>query len=200
MNEDVAPDGKSRCVWPGVDPLYIAYHDEEWGVPEFDDRALFEKLILDGFQAGLSWITILRKREAFRRAFDGFEPSVIARYNARKLASLMKDEGIIRNKAKIEATVASARAYLALQEQEGFSNYLWHFVDGRPLQNRFRNRSQIPAETPLSQKISKDLKQRGFKFCGPTIVYAFCQAVGMVNDHVVNCWRHAECAKLAQSK
>ena len=200
MSALLHPDGLPRCPWPKQDPLYVAYHDDEWGVPERDDRALFEKLLLDGFQAGLSWITILRKREAFRRAFDGFEPSVIARYNARKLASLMKDEGIIRNKAKIEATVASARAYLALQEQEGFSNYLWHFVDGRPLQNRFRNRSQIPAETPLSQKISKDLKQRGFKFCGPTIVYAFCQAVGMVNDHVVNCWRHAECARLAHSK
>ena len=189
---------QTRCDWPGEDPLYIAYHDEEWGVPEYDDRALFEKLILDGFQAGLSWITILRKRDAFRRAFDNFEPSVIARYNTRKLNSLMKDEGIVRNKAKIEGTVASAQVYLAMQEQEGFSAYLWNFVDGKPVVNRFRDRSKIPTESPLSQKISKDLKQRGFKFCGPTIVYAFCQAVGMVNDHVTTCWRHEECMKLAK--
>jgi DNA-3-methyladenine glycosylase I len=192
------PDGKTRCQWPGEDPLYVAYHDEEWGVPEYDDRALYEKLILDGFQAGLSWITILRKREAFRRAFDNFEPAVIARYNAKKIERLMKDEGIVRNRAKIEGTVASAQAFLALQEQEGFANYLWNFVDGKPVQNRFRDRSKIPSETPLSQKISKDLKQRGFKFCGPKIVYAFCQAVGMVNDHVVTCWRHDACIALAK--
>ncbi len=192
------PDGKTRCPWPGEDPLYLSYHDDEWGVPEHDDRALFEKLILDGFQAGLSWITILRKREAFRQAFDGFEPAVIARYNAKKLAALMQNEGIIRNKAKIEASVVSAKAYLAIQEPEGFANYLWNFVDGRPIQNKFRDKSKIPAETPLSQQISKDLKQRGFKFCGPTIVYAFGQAVGMDNDHVVTCWRHAECAALAK--
>lgn len=198
MNDANTADGKIRCHWPGADPLYVAYHDEEWGVPEYDDRALFEKLILDGFQAGLSWITILRRRDAFRRAFDDFDPSVIARYDATKLAVLMKDEGIIRNKAKIEGTVASARAYLAIQEQDGFARYLWNFVDGKPLQHRFRSKGQIPAETPLSQKISKDLKQRGFKFCGPTIVYAFCQAVGMVNDHVVTCWRHEECARLGQ--
>jgi DNA-3-methyladenine glycosylase I len=196
MNQ--GPDGKTRCHWPGQDPLYLAYHDDEWGVPEHDDQALFEKLILDGFQAGLSWITILRKREAFRQAFDGFEPAVIARYSAKKLATLMQNEGIIRNKAKIEASVVSAKAYLAIQEQEGFANYLWKFVEGRPIQNRFRDKSKIPAETPLSQQISKDLKQRGFKFCGPTIVYAFCQAVGMVNDHVVTCWRHADCAALAK--
>jgi DNA-3-methyladenine glycosylase I len=198
MNQ--GPDGKTRCHWPGQDPLYLAYHDDEWGVPEHDDRALFEKLILDGFQAGLSWITILRKREAFRQAFDGFEPAAIARYNAKKLAALMQNEAIIRNKAKIEASVLSAKAYLALQEQEGFANYLWNFVEGRPIQNKFRDKSKIPAETPLSQQISKDLKQRGFKFCGPTIVYAFCQAVGMVNDHVVTCWRHEECAALAKKR
>lgn len=192
------PDGKKRCVWPGEDPLYVAYHDEEWGVPEYDDRALFEKLLLDGFQAGLSWITILRKRDAFRKAFDGFEPSIIARYNAKKLASLMQNEGIIRNRAKIEGSVASAQAYLALQEEMGFANYLWDFFDGKPRHNRFKDRGKIPAETPLSLKISKDLKARGFKFCGPTIVYAFCQAVGMVNDHVVTCWRHDECIALAK--
>jgi len=192
------PDGKHRCPWPGTDPLYVAYHDEEWGVPEWDDRALFEKLLLDGFQAGLSWITILRKREAFRKAFDHFDPEKIAGYNERKLAALMQDEGIIRNRAKIEASVASARAYLALQESQGFANYLWSFVDGTPLQNRFRSREEIPAENALSLKISKDLKSRGFKFCGPTIVYAFCQAVGMVNDHLVTCFRHEECAALAK--
>ncbi|MDR3407102.1 MAG: DNA-3-methyladenine glycosylase I [Methylovirgula sp.] len=190
-------DGKARCRWPGNDALYLAYHDAEWGVPEFDDRALFEKFILDGFQAGLSWITILRKRENFRKAFDHFEPAKIARYKPAKLAALMQNEGIIRNRAKIEGAVTSAQAYLALQEDAGFSHYLWNFVDGAPIQNKFRGHEQIPAETPLSAKISKDLKQRGFKFCGPTIVYAFMQAVGMVNDHIVPCWRHEACATLA---
>jgi DNA-3-methyladenine glycosylase I len=198
LTEAPHPDGKSRCPWPGQDPLYLAYHDEEWGVPEHDDRALFEKFILDGFQAGLSWITILRRREAFRRAFDHFDPEKIARYNAKKLAALMQDAGIIRNKAKIEAAVSSARAYLALKENEGFGRYLWNFFDGRPIDNKFRRHTQIPAATPLSEKISKDLKQRGFKFCGPTIVYAFCQATGMVNDHLVSCWRHEACAELAE--
>jgi DNA-3-methyladenine glycosylase I len=189
-------DGKTRCRWAGSDALYLAYHDEEWGVPEFDDRALFEKFVLDGFQAGLSWITILRKRENFRKAFDHFEPAKIARYKPAKLAALMQNEGIIRNRAKIEGSVASAHAYLALQEGDGFGHYLWNFVDGAPIQNKFRGHEQIPTETPLSLKISKDLKQRGFKFCGPTIVYAFMQAVGMVNDHVVPCWRHEACAVL----
>lgn len=186
-------DGKYRCPWPGVDPLYVAYHDEEWGVPERCSRALFEKLVLDGFQAGLSWITILRKREAFRAAFDGFDPQKIARYDARKLAGLMQDAGIVRNRAKIEAAPVSARAYLDIEAREGFSNYLWGFVDGKPIVNRLRDLSQIQAETDLSRKISKDLKQRGFKFCGPTIVYAFMQATGMVNDHLVTCFRHGEC-------
>lgn len=193
MTKIVHPDGKQRCPWPGQDPLYLAYHDEEWGVPEHGDRALFEKFILDGFQAGLSWITILRRRESFRRAFDRFDPEKIARYDAKKLAALMQDQGIIRNRAKIDAAVSSARAYLALQEGEGFGRYLWNFVDGRPIENRFRRLAQIPAATPLSEKISKDLKARGFKFCGPTIVYAFCQATGMVNDHLVSCWRHEAC-------
>lgn len=191
-------DDKRRCLWPGIDPLYLAYHDEEWGVPEWDDRALFEKLLLDGFQAGLSWITILRKRDAFRRAFDGFNPQKIARYDAKKVTALMQDQAIVRNRAKIEAAVVSARAYLALQERERFATYLWSFVDGAPVQNRFRRASQIPAQTPLSEAISKDLKHRGFKFCGPTIVYAFCQAVGMVNDHLVTCFRHEACAALAR--
>jgi DNA-3-methyladenine glycosylase I len=187
------PDGRKRCSWPGQDPLYVAYHDEEWGLPEFDDRALYEKLMLDGFQAGLSWITILRKRENFRRAFDGFEPEKIARYDKRRIAHLMNDAGIVRNRAKIEGAVLSARAYLdAMENGPGFSRLLWDFVDGAPKVNRFRSTGQIPAETEVSRRMSKELARRGFKFCGPTIVYAFMQAVGMVNDHLVTCYRHAE--------
>jgi DNA-3-methyladenine glycosylase I len=189
---------RERCPWPGTDPLYVAYHDEEWGVPEWDDRALYEKLILDGFQAGLSWITILRKREAFRAAFDGFDPEKIARYAPAKVEALMRNQGIIRNRAKIEAAIASARAYLEIQEGAGFSDYLWSFVDGAPVQNAFRHASEIPAQTELSIRMSKDLKSKGFNFCGPTIIYAFCQATGMVNDHLVSCWRHLECATLAR--
>jgi DNA-3-methyladenine glycosylase I len=191
-------DGLNRCPWPKEDPLYIAYHDKEWGVPEFDDRALYEKLVLDGFQAGLSWITILRKRENFRRAFDDFAPEKIARYQKRKIESLMKDAGIIRNRAKIEGAVSSARAWLEIMESgPGFSKLLWGYMDGKPRLNKFRTTRQVPAETPLSQKISKDLVARGFKFVGPTIVYAFMQAVGMVNDHLVTCHRYAPLAKLA---
>jgi DNA-3-methyladenine glycosylase I len=193
----VQPDGLSRCPWSRQDPLYIAYHDTEWGVPEFDDRALFEKLVLDGFQAGLSWITILRKRDNFRRAFDDFEPEKIARYRRPRIERLMRDTGIVRNRMKIEGTVLSARAYLDTMEKEGFSRLLWDFLDGRPKTNKFRSIGQIPAETALSRQISKELSRRGFKFCGPTIVYAFMQAVGMVNDHLVTCHRHAACAKLA---
>jgi DNA-3-methyladenine glycosylase I len=189
-------DGLSRCGWPGTDPLYVAYHDEEWGVPEYDSRALFEKLLLDGFQAGLSWITILRKREAFRRAFEGFEPENIARFDDAKVAVLMADAGIVRNRAKIEAAVTSARAFLALQAEQAFSDYLWGFVDGRPVVNRFTELDEVPAATPLAETISKDLKARGFRFCGPTIVYAFMQAVGMVNDHLVGCHRHEPCCSL----
>ena len=192
-------DGRIRCAWPGTDPLYVAYHDTDWGVPERDSRALFEKLLLDGFQAGLSWITILRKRDNFRRAFDGFEPQRIARYDHAKLASLMADAGIIRNRAKIEASVISARAYLDLSQTQDFSTFLWDFVGGVPLQNQWRERGQVPAETDLSRRMSKALLEKGFKFCGPTIVYAFMQAVGMVNDHFVDCCRHAECAALARS-
>jgi DNA-3-methyladenine glycosylase I len=194
-------DGLYRCAWPQHDPLYVAYHDTEWGVPEYDDRALFEKLILDGFQAGLSWITILRKRDNFRRAFDGFEPAVIARYGKRKTTALMKDAGIVRNRAKIAGTVASARAYLDVMEKgPGFSKLLWDFVDGKPKVNRFRSSAEIPAETPVSRAMSKELARRGFKFCGPTIVYAFMQATGMVNDHVVKCHRHAELAAPAKRR
>jgi len=200
MNKDVLhADGLPRCPWPKQDPLYVAYHDEEWGVPEFDDRALYEKLILDGFQAGLSWITILRKRENFRHAFAGFDPEKVARFPKRKIESLMNDAGIVRNRAKIEGAVASACAYLKIMESgPGFSKLLWNYLDGRPKQNAFRSIGQVPAETEISRKISKDLVGRGFKFVGPTIVYAFMQAVGMVNDHLVTCHRHAACAKLAK--
>ncbi|MET0745916.1 MAG: DNA-3-methyladenine glycosylase I [Microvirga sp.] len=191
------PDHKHRCWWPGTDPLYVAYHDTEWGVPEHDDRALFEKLILDGFQAGLSWITILRKRENFRRAFSGFDPAIIARFDAAQVEALMLDPGIVRNRAKIEATIAGARAWLSIQERGGFSAFLWDFVDGRPIQNDLPSRDAVRAETEVSRRISKALKAEGFNFVGPTIVYAFMQAVGMVNDHLVGCFRHAECAALA---
>lgn len=190
-------DGHRRCPWPGLDPFYVAYHDDEWGVPELDDRALFEKLLLDGFQAGLSWITILRKRENFRKAFDGFEPQKIARFTPARIEKLMTNEGIVRNRAKIEAAVTSARAYLDVMEKgPGFSSLLWGYLDGQPLQNRFRSTREVPAETDLSRKVSKDLLARGFKFCGPTIVYAFMQAVGMVNDHLVTCHRHGECGAM----
>ena len=189
-----------RCPWPGSDPLYIAYHDEEWGVPEHDDRALYEKLVLDGFQAGLSWITILRKREAFRSAFDGFQPEKIVRYPQKKVAALMQDQGIVRNRMKIEGAISSAQAWLDIMETgPGFSTFLWDFVEGKPVVNRYKAIGQVPAETALSRAISKELKSRGFKFCGPTIVYAFMQATGMVNDHLTTCHRHAACAKLAKS-
>jgi DNA-3-methyladenine glycosylase I len=189
------PDGLHRCPWPGQDAFYVAYHDDEWGVPERDDRALYEKLMLDGFQAGLSWITILRKRENFRRAFDGFQPEKIARYTPKKIERLMQDAGIVRNRQKIEGAVASARAYLDIMEKgPGFSNLLWGFVDGKPRVNVFRTIKQVPAETPVSRAMSKELAGRGFKFVGPTIVYAFMQATGMVNDHLVDCYRHEHLA------
>ena len=189
-----------RCPWPGTDPLYIAYHDEEWGVPERDDRALYEKLVLDGFQAGLSWITILRKREAFQRAFDGFAPEKIARYSKKKVEALMQDQGIVRNRMKIEGAIQSARAWLETMEQgAGFGPFLWDFVDGEPLVNRYKKMAEIPAETELSRAISKELKTRGFKFCGPTIIYAFMQATGMVNDHLLGCHRHAACVRLGRA-
>jgi DNA-3-methyladenine glycosylase I len=193
-------DGRHRCPWATRDPLYVAYHDEEWGVPARDSRALYEKLILDGFQAGLSWITILRKREAFRRAFEGFDPARIARYNAKKVERLMQDAGIVRNRAKIEGAIASARACLEIEKEQGFSKYLWDFVEGKTICNNFRHVGEVPAETELSHKISKDLKARGFKFCGPTIVYAFMQAVGMVNDHLVKCHCHEAVRKLGRKK
>ena len=183
-----------RCGWCGDDPLYVAYHDEEWGVPEWDDRALFEKLILDGFQAGLSWITILRKRDNFRAAFEGFAPEKIARFDAAKVEALMADAGIVRNRSKIEATIGNARAWLAIQESggENFAEYMWQFVGGAPIVNQRRTMADVPAETPESKAMSKDLKKRGFRFCGPTICYAVMQAVGMVNDHTLDCFRHVE--------
>ena len=186
-----------RCPWAGTDPQYQHYHDTEWGVPQFDDRALFEKIVLEGFQAGLSWITILRKRENFRAAFDGFRPEVIAAYDEAKQAALMADAGIIRNRAKIAATVTNAQAWLAVMERDSFANLLWDFVDGRPQQNAWRSMAEVPAETPTSKAMAKELKRMGFRFCGPTTCYAFMQAMGLVNDHLVSCPRHAEVAALA---
>ncbi len=191
-------DGLLRCPWPGQDPLYLAYHDEEWGVPEYDDRALFEKLVLDGFQAGLSWITILRKRPAFRKAFDGFDPSKIARWSDKKKDALMQDAGIVRNRAKIEATAALARITLDLEDKGGLARHLWGFVDGRPIQNARRSMAEMQAESDVSRAIAKDLRARGGNFVGPTIIYAFMQATGMVNDHLVNCCRHEACRALAR--
>lgn len=193
----VHPDGCTRCWWPGLDPLYVDYHDTEWGVPEHDSRALYEKLILDGFQAGLSWITILRRREGFRRAFAGFEPERIARFTPEDVERLMGDTGIIRNRAKIVGTVAGARAWLRIEESgPGFSRFLWNFVDGVPIQGDARARTDIATQTEVSARIGKALKAEGFSFVGPTIVHAFMQAVGMVNDHLVGCHRHAACAAL----
>jgi DNA-3-methyladenine glycosylase I len=197
MSNPVHPaDGLRRCPWPKEDPIYIAYHDKEWGVPEYDDRALFEKLVLDGFQAGLSWIIILRKRENFRRAFDGFQPEKIARYSPKKIERLMADPGIVRNRLKVEGAVLSARAWLEVMEKgPGLSHLLWDRLDGKPKINNYRSMRQVPAETALSRQISKELSGRGFKFVGPTIIYAFMQAVGMVNDHLVTCHRHPGSAK-----
>lgn len=180
-------DGICRCSWCGTDPLYVHYHDTDWGVPEYDSRALFEKLLLDGFQAGLSWITILRKRDNFRRAFDRFDAETMARYTPDKLHSLMQDTGIVRNRLKIEASVTNAQAYLAIPD---FSAYLWDFTGGAPIQNARRSMSEVPGKTPLAERMSKDLQKRGFRFVGPTIVYAFMQACGLVNDHMVDCHRH----------
>ena len=189
---------RQRCAWAeGDDALMARYHDEEWGVPQHDDRVLFEFLTLEGAQAGLSWITILRKRDNFRAAFDGFQPEAIVRYGPDKVAALMGDAGIIRNRAKIESTVKSARAWLNIMEKGSFSAFLWDHLDGRPRQNAFRARAEVPAETETAKGMSKALKAAGFNFCGPTIVYAFMQAVGMVNDHLVGCYRHEECRQLA---
>ena len=184
---------KHRCGWCIGDPLYEAYHDEEWGVPVTDDETLFEFLVLESFQAGLSWITILRKRENFKKAFDQFDYKKIARYGQSKIDALLQDPGIVRNKLKVNATVSNARAFLEVQKEFGsFSEYIWGFVNGKPIKNAFQNYKDAPAKTALSDKISKDLKKRGFKFVGSTIVYAFMQATGIVNDHEVGCFRYAE--------
>ena len=178
-----------RCSWPGIDPVYLAYHDHEWGVPQFDSRALWEMLMLEGFQAGLAWIIILRKREAFRKAFKNFDPRKVARFTEADIQRLLQDPGIVRSRAKIEATIEGARIYLGMQKAgEDFSRFVWSFVDGRPLQNT----GPTQAKTPLAEEISKALKKRGFKFVGPTIVYAWMQAVGMVNDHAPDCFRRRE--------
>ena len=187
----------TRCGWPSTDPLYVRYHDEEWGVPVHDDRTLFEFLILEGAQAGLSWITILRKRDAYREAFDGFDPARVARFDRRKVSQLLRNPGIVRNRLKIESAVANARAFLRVQDELGsFAAYQWRFVGGRARQNRRRTLRDIPASTEESDALSKDLKRRGFGFVGSTIVYAHMQAVGMVNDHLVDCFRYREVRRL----
>ncbi|MDA0770264.1 MAG: DNA-3-methyladenine glycosylase I [Chloroflexi bacterium] len=189
----MAEDSKIRCDWPGADPLYVAYHDSEWGVPVHDDKKLFEFLILEGAQAGLSWITILRKRENYRAAFDDFDPEKVAQYGERDIARLLANEGIVRNRLKIRSAVKNAMAFLNIQEEFGsFDSYSWAFVDGVPLLNQFQTMAEIPASTQASEALSKDLKTRGFNFVGPTIIYAHMQAVGMVNDHVMSCFRRSE--------
>jgi DNA-3-methyladenine glycosylase I len=197
MKKQAATPAKKRCAWSGTDPLYVAYHDEEWGVPVHDDRLLFEFLVLEGAQAGLSWSTVLRKRDGYRRAFDSFDPRKVGRYDGRKIAALLADAGIVRNRAKIESAVKNAKAFLDVQEEFGsFDAYQWRFVDGRPVQNRRRTIRDIPPRTTRSDAMSRDLKNRGFTFVGSTIIYAHMQAVGMVNDHVISCFRYPEVAKL----
>lgn len=187
-----------RCGWAGPDPIYLDYHDTEWGVPEYDSRALWEKLILDGFQAGLAWITILKKRDNFRAAFQGFDPNIIADWGEADVQRLLGDPGIIRHRGKIEATIGNARAWQVIEAGQGFDTYLWNYVGGTPIQNSWATLAEVPAQTELSQQISRDLKKRGFKFCGPTIVYAFMEAVGMVNDHLITCHCHEPVKKLAR--
>ena len=191
----------TRCRWAeGVSLDYIRYHDEEWGVPVRDDRTQFEFLVLEGAQAGLSWSTILNKRDGYRRAFADFDPATVARFTAKRIEKLLRDPAIVRNRLKVRSAVTNAQAFLAVQEEFGsFSNYIWGFVDGRPVQNRFRRDADVPATSPVSDALSKDLKQRGFKFVGSTIVYAHMQATGMVNDHVVGCFRHRPCARLGRA-
>lgn len=187
-----------RCPWAGTDPLYVAYHDKEWGVPVTDDRKLFEFITLEGAQAGLSWITILRKRENYRKAFADFDPQKVARFTARKIGKLMANAGIVRNRLKIESAVSNARAFLKVQEAfDSFANYQWKFVDGKPLQNKIKTMKNLAARTEISDAFSKDLKKRGFRFVGSTIIYAHMQAVGMVNDHLLSCWRYQEVKKTA---
>lgn len=193
MSREAKPDEKIRCGWAGTDPLYRRYHDEEWGVPVHDDRVLFEFLILEGAQAGLSWITILRKRDAYRRAFARFDARKVATFGAAEVRGLLANDGIVRNRLKIAATIDNARAFLAVQKEHGsFDRFAWSFVSGQPKQNRFRTLRDVPAQTPEAEAFSRALKQRGFRFVGPTIMYAFMQAVGMVNDHLVDCFRHKQ--------
>jgi len=194
----VASSGRTtRCTWCGTDPLYVAYHDHEWGVPVHDDRLLFEFLVLEGAQAGLSWLTILRKREAYRQAFDGFDPERVARYSQRRVEKLLANPGIVRNRLKVESAVKNAKAFLAVQGEFGsFDTYMWTFVDGKPKQNAWRSLKDLPPRTADSDRMSKDLVRRGFSFVGSTICYAHMQAVGMVNDHTVDCFRHREVASL----
>ena len=188
-----------RCGWCGDDDLYVKYHDEEWGVPLYDDRTLFEFLVLEGAQAGLAWITVLRKRDGYRAAFDGFDVDKVARYGDDKLERLLKDARIVRNRLKVHSARRNARAFLAVQEEWGsFARYIWHFVDGRPVQNHWPSMADVPATSPVSDRISKDMKRRGFNFVGSTIVYAHMQATGMVNDHVVECFRHDECLRIGE--
>lgn len=191
----MADDQRTRCDWAKSEPLYVAYHDTEWGVPVHDDRKLFEFLVLEGAQAGLSWITVLRKRESYREAFDGFDVAKVAEYGEDAIARLLEDEGIVRNRLKVRSAVRNARAFLDIQKEFGsFDAYSWAFVDGAPIVNDFRSMNDVPASTPASEAFSKDLKSRGFNFVGPTIIYAHMQAVGMVNDHIVSCFRYKEVA------
>jgi DNA-3-methyladenine glycosylase I len=193
-----ASDARTRCQWATADPLYVAYHDREWGVPLRDERALFELLCLEGAQAGLAWITILRKREAYRRAFEGFTPARVATYGDEDVARLLSDPGIVRNRAKVSSVIGNARAFLHLADDIGsFADHVWSFVDGKPIQNRWRRLADVPAETDASRALSRDLRRRGFTFAGPTICYAFMQSAGLVNDHLVDCFRHGEVAALA---
>ncbi|MGJ8628811.1 MAG: DNA-3-methyladenine glycosylase I [Sulfitobacter sp.] len=189
-----------RCGWAGLEQIYVDYHDTEWGVPEYNSRALWEKLILDGFQAGLSWITILKKRDNFREAFQGFDPNVISEWGAEDVERLLANPGIIRHRGKIEATINNARAWQKIEAREGFDTFMWQYVEGVPLQNHFATQVDVPPSTDLSIKVSKDLKKEGFKFCGPTIVYAWMEACGLVNDHILTCHRHAECAAMAKPR
>jgi len=196
LRQPMTSNTLTRCAWSGSDPLYQAYHDKEWGVPVHDDRRLFEMLVLEGAQSGLSWITILRKRDNYRRAFDGFDLKKVSRYRNARVSALMKDEGIVRNRLKIESTVANARAFLVVQKEFGsFDTYVWQFVRGKPIVHHWRTITEIPASTPESDALSKDLKRRGFRFVGSTICYAFMQAVGMVNDHTTGCFRYAQTQK-----
>jgi DNA-3-methyladenine glycosylase I len=198
MSGHVDEKADGRCDWCGTDPLYVAYHDNEWGVPEYDSRALWEKLVLDGFQAGLAWITILRKRDAFRDAFEGFDPEVIARWGEADVTRLLGNPGIVRHRGKIEAAITNAQAWIALEEKGGFDRFVWDYVDGTPLVNRFDTMAEVPPSTAMSAQMSKDLKRAGFKFCGPTIVYAWLEATGVVNDHLTGCFRHEEVKALTR--